>query len=503
MLLSPVLRSASLWTLREFHFCLLALVSFLVIFAKLHLGDLSGYDDAVYAHEGRAMLFSGDWWNVRLNGRLDFDKPPLFIWLEAASMWLFGVSDWAAKFPAALLGWGTILLSYFVARELHDEYWLPVWAMLVLLTTQFFLRYAMHAMTDVPFAFFFTLALLGYVKALRQPRYWLLCGAALCAALMLRSVLGLLPLGVIVLHLVWQRRFDVLRSGYFAGCLLGAFSLPLAWFGSQYWWHGAEFFARHFAYSVENVPQIEKDGVPRLLSGLFQYPWLLLQYYWPWLPLALYGLLKESRRGWRERAWASQLLILWVLGVAAPLSLLQIKYLRYLMPIFPALAVLAALAWLGWLPTRHRLASLKLAYAVLCIAVFVLAVNPKYRQRPEEMRRLAAQAEAAIPVSQRILFYMPGKRQEEHLYQVIWYANRLCEIVPEPGRLLLTLNRQPESIAIVDRHTFQQLNSLQVDGLEILSQTEGFVCFRRSRLQVAVAKASPLVVGVGRPVASQ
>lgn len=500
MLLSPAFRLAFLWTHREVHFCLLALVSFIVIFAKLHLGDLSGYDDAVYAHEGRAMLLSGDWWNVRLNGRLDFDKPPLFIWLEAASMWLFGVSDWAAKFPAALLGWGTILLSYFVARELRDEYWLPVWTMLVLLTTQFFLRYAMHAMTDVPFAFFFTLALLGYLKALRQPRYWCLCGTALCAALMLRSILGLLPLGVIMLHLVWQRRFEVLCSGHFVGGLLCAFSLPLAWFGSQYWWHGADFFARHFAYSVENVPQMEKDGVPRLLGGLFQYPWLLLQYYWPWLPLALYGLVKECRRSWCERAWASQFLILWVLGVVTPLSLLQIKYLRYLMPVFPALAVLAAMALLSGLPMRYRPASLKLAYAVLCLGVFVLAVNPKYRQRPEEMRRLAVQAEAVTPASQHILFYMPGNRQEEHLYQVIWYANRLCQVLPEPGELLQTLNRQPESTAIVDRHTFQQLIDLPADDLEILGQTESFVCFRRSRLQVA--KVNPLAAGAVRLVAS-
>ncbi|MBL8208118.1 MAG: hypothetical protein JNM09_28045, partial [Blastocatellia bacterium] len=44
----------------------------LLLFANLQRGDLAGYDDAVYAHEGKEMLRSGDWWNVWLNGKLDF-----------------------------------------------------------------------------------------------------------------------------------------------------------------------------------------------------------------------------------------------------------------------------------------------------------------------------------------------------------------------------------------------------------------------------------------------
>ena len=140
-------------------FGLLFVLSALLLFANLHRGDLAGYDDAVYAHEGKQMLARGDWLNVWLNDKLDFDKPPLFIWLEAASFWLLGVNDFAAKFPTALLGLATIALVYYFARQLTANEWLPVLAMLVMATTQYFVKYAMHAMTDVPFTFFFTLAL--------------------------------------------------------------------------------------------------------------------------------------------------------------------------------------------------------------------------------------------------------------------------------------------------------------------------------------------------------
>src|SRR5262245_27878335 len=77
---------AGLFEDRRLHVCLIAAISLLALFAKLHVGDLGGYDSAVYAHEGKRMLATGEWWTVYLNGRPDFDKPPMFIWLEALSM---------------------------------------------------------------------------------------------------------------------------------------------------------------------------------------------------------------------------------------------------------------------------------------------------------------------------------------------------------------------------------------------------------------------------------
>ena len=127
------------------HFLLLALFSFLILFVPLRRGDLSGYDDAFYAHQAKVMVQTGDWWNIRFNGELSFEKPPLFLWLEALSLSVFGVSDFAAKIPAAISGFGTIVLVYFLARELTHDLWVSRLAMVVLLSTQFFMRYATHA----------------------------------------------------------------------------------------------------------------------------------------------------------------------------------------------------------------------------------------------------------------------------------------------------------------------------------------------------------------------
>jgi 4-amino-4-deoxy-L-arabinose transferase-like glycosyltransferase len=144
--------------LRISHLLAVAALAVALLFPNLNRGGLSGYDDALYAHEGKEMLRTGDWWTVHFNGAPNFEYPPVFIWLEAASMRVFGVNDYAAKLPSALAGLGTILILYFLTLELSGDVWLAAVAMLVLTTTQLFVKYAMHAMTDVPFTFFVTLA---------------------------------------------------------------------------------------------------------------------------------------------------------------------------------------------------------------------------------------------------------------------------------------------------------------------------------------------------------
>ena len=262
-------------------------LTFLMLFANLQRGDLAGYDDAVYAHEGKEMLRNGDWANVWLNGKLDFDKPPFFIWLEALSFWLLGVNDFAAKFPSALLGLATVALVYFVVRELTDDQWLPSLAMFVFASTQYFLKYAMHAMTDVPFTFLFTLAIWAYLKAQRRPIFYLLCGLAIGCAGLTRSILGLLALGVIGAHLLVCRKWAMLRSSYLWLGFVVALGLPLSWLLTQYYWYGAAFVQHHFSYTAENARSIDLQRGWSFLLGLGEYPFLLVKLYWPWLPCLL------------------------------------------------------------------------------------------------------------------------------------------------------------------------------------------------------------------------
>ena len=58
---------------------------------------LSLPDEGRYAGIARDMLVHGDWWVPRLDGLPFFHKPPLFYWLDALTMRLFGIGPATAR----------------------------------------------------------------------------------------------------------------------------------------------------------------------------------------------------------------------------------------------------------------------------------------------------------------------------------------------------------------------------------------------------------------------
>ncbi len=471
---------------RRPHFCLIAMMSLLVLFAKLDQGDLNGYDAAVYAHEGKQMLATGEWWTVYLNGQPDFDKPPMFVWLEALSMMVFGVSDFAARFPSALLGFGTILLVYFIARELTTSYWLPVWAMMILFCTHAFMRFAMRAMTDVPFTFFFALALLCYLKGLKQNRYFIFCGLAISSAILMRSILGVIPLGVILAHLAISGRVSLLRSKYLVAGALVAVGLPLVWFISQYQLHGSKFLALHFSFTFDNLPLTNGKSSTQLVASVFQYPIFLLESYWPWLPLMVVGLAMQARKMFKEWDSTGSLLVIWVLCVIVPFSLVKFKWLRYIMPVFPAFAILSAIPLDRWVAAHRRQFFLKAAYVVLVLVMVGMAFNPKYRVRPEELRRLAPVAEAATSPGQPILLYTERPPRDAHLFQVIWYADRHCNLLTDVSEAIAILESGSNTAVIMDKEIYYAAIAAAGLRVKLLGETERFVCWTKSNQWDAV-----------------
>src|SRR3974390_2221478 len=69
--------------------------------------------DAVQAQIARTMLETGDWVTARLDGVAYLEKSPLIYWLMGASFRVFGVHDWAARLPLALI---IVLLCWITYR---------------------------------------------------------------------------------------------------------------------------------------------------------------------------------------------------------------------------------------------------------------------------------------------------------------------------------------------------------------------------------------------------
>lgn len=94
---------------------------------RVHLFD---WDEINFAESAREMLLTGDYLNVQINFETFWEKPPFFIWLQALSMKIFGVNEFAARFPNAIAGTLTLLLLFFIGKRLRDESFGLIWAML-------------------------------------------------------------------------------------------------------------------------------------------------------------------------------------------------------------------------------------------------------------------------------------------------------------------------------------------------------------------------------------
>lgn len=459
-------------------FLSLVFISALLIFPSIRRPGLAGYDDAVYAHEGKEMLRSGDWWNVRFNGDLNFEYPPLFLWLEAGSFELFGISDSAAKLPTALLGFGTILLLYSLTYELTQQVWVSLLAMLVLASTQFFLKNATHAMTDVPFTFFFTFTLFFYVKGLKSKVYLTLLGLPLGLAFLTRSVIGCLAVAIILSHLVWTKRQRFLYSPSLLAGLSLAICLPSVWYISQYQLHGTASFISHVRFVTNKMHSGLGAGQ---WSSIFNYPIAMLKYYWPWLPFLLAGVYSQTKSAVRKRDDVASFLILWVLLVIVPFSLLQTRYPRYILPAFPAFSILSAISLDRCIPRERRALFLNLACGVGCAAICVANLYPP-RPRALDMSALVPIVEANSLGGESILIYSYEDGRSDYFNQFLWYGHRYATLAQNLDDLAARLNARGNVIVVMDKPSYAKLlpmiSSTLSGRLRTLGESQDFVCFR-------------------------
>ena len=88
---------------------------------------LFDWDEVNFAECAREMLASNNYSEVQLYFHPFWEKPPLFIWLQAISMNVFGVNEFAARFPNALCGVITLMVLYKTGKELNDRKFALTW----------------------------------------------------------------------------------------------------------------------------------------------------------------------------------------------------------------------------------------------------------------------------------------------------------------------------------------------------------------------------------------
>jgi len=104
----------------------IAALIFIPFIGGLHLFD---WDEINFAEAAREMIVSGDYLTVQINFLPFWEKPPLFIWMQVLSMKMFGINEFAARFPNAICGIVTLLVLFNIGRKLRDNKFGVIWVL--------------------------------------------------------------------------------------------------------------------------------------------------------------------------------------------------------------------------------------------------------------------------------------------------------------------------------------------------------------------------------------
>ena len=149
-------------TEKKVQIALLLGICFLVYFFNLGRSDLWAPDEPRYAQIAKEIVNRGDWILMHINGGVYGDKPPLFFWFIALSSYLWhGFTSFSARFPSALFGTLTVLLTFFLGKRLYSS-GAAFLSGLVLATSLHFAYLSTRTNIDVTLTFFTTASLLCF-----------------------------------------------------------------------------------------------------------------------------------------------------------------------------------------------------------------------------------------------------------------------------------------------------------------------------------------------------
>jgi len=403
-------------------FWILAFAAAVLFLGAIRLGDLPGFDDAMYSTQAKNIALHGHWLSPEIRGVPSMEHPPLFVWTQAAFIIALGKSDFVAKLPVALAAFATILLIYWLTRRLLDDVLAASVAMFVMLATPYFIKYAGHAMTDVPTAFLFLCAMCAWSLAADNPRWYLAAGFFIAMALMVRGLIGLALPAIFLTDLIAKLKRPPL--GYLAIALAVAF-LPLtAWYAHVLSSYGGRFVAVHQVWLNKEV--FGALNPPwRRYTGLPEYLWMLLKSYWPWLPFTIGGIVVVIR----ERRRPLFILLAWIGTVLLLCAAAKSRVLRYMLPAYPAFAILAAIGILKLLPRRIIDRGMTWAAPLALLAAIAIALFFRPTFHAAETRALAQAERRALPAGTTIGFYDKGDPRQDEANELEWYGD---DIPTEP-----------------------------------------------------------------------
>lgn len=259
---------------------LLAIACLIFLFFGLNLYPLIDVDETKYAVIARDLAFSGNWNNLNLNNTPYFDASPLYFWIVATSIKLWGtISAFSVRFPIALISSGLAFYTYYIGKRIISRKF-GILSALVLISSLFFIVLAHVAVLDMVSTVFITSAvysglLTHFCKDKNKKYYWWYFYVFVGLAALSKGLIGILiPLLIMLAYnSATKTAKEIFKPLNLIPGVIIFLAIAAPWHILMYQEYGINFINQYFL-NTQNTRISTVSYIYIFLLGLF--PWSLI-----------------------------------------------------------------------------------------------------------------------------------------------------------------------------------------------------------------------------------
>ncbi|MCF6767516.1 glycosyltransferase family 39 protein [Thiotrichales bacterium 19S11-10] len=352
-------------------------IYFLFLLGSRHL---SIPDEGRYPEIAREMLTSGNWITPTINGVPFLDKPVLYYWLEATSMYFFGVNSWAIRLPQALFGIIGCLAVYGFGRFLYSRRVALLSSLILAISILYFFA-AHYANLDLMVANFLWISFFFFLCSLRFPyssvksRGLMYLAYAIAAlAFLTKGLMGIIfPMMVVFVWMLITNNWREFKKLYIPTGIVIFLAISMPWIVLVQI-ENPDFL--YFFFYYQQVHRFVGGGFNNQFGPWFYFA-ILLAAFLPFSLMLLHRVLPGLKSVWinRQGDQTTLLIQLWCILIVIFFSIPSSKIVGYILPVIPPLALLIALSFSRLIQKSVTPKSFRMMHAFAAIIFLVIAIG--------------------------------------------------------------------------------------------------------------------------------
>lgn len=432
----------------------------------LGMFPLQDTSEARYGEMVRLMVETNNW----ITPYFDYDvpfwgKPPLFIWMAAISMKLFGINEFAARLPGLLCGLGVMWLCWRLAIFQISRVQ-ALLCTLILSSTAMFLVLSGTILAEPVMLFSTTLILTSFwigwhATDRKQSRRWqylffIGCGIALLAKGPVSIVIPALP---IFFWCIPKGRLITLFKTFpwITGIFL-TLLIALPWYvAAEIKTPGfLEYFivGEHFSRYVESGWDGDQYGNAHIRPlGTIWHRWMVAGL--PWSLVITFIVLKAGSRRVKGSksdvsAWEAYLW-LWLIMPLVFFSFSKNMIWTYALPVAPAPALILASRWKNFWPKAPKriLATASIVPLLLLATAVVFSIN--LLGKPSQKTLITVAKAQSAPDTGDIIYW------QKRPFSARYYSEGKALLLKSTNELRETLENNKKDFLVTNENSFAEL----------------------------------------------